>query len=335
MSVPANAVDPVLLHVETMRCISLALLQNDVPAVQAIRIVNGCAAPLVDVRVTVRTEPELSTDWTTRIARIESGASYDLREIDLRISAPALAKATERVGCDLVVEAAWQDGTATNRTSIALLAHDEWPGLSVLPEIAAAFVTPNHPAIATILRAASDQLDDWGGDASLSGYQSKDRRRIFLMAAAIYAALRGLGVTYVNPPASFEREGQRVRLPGAIAQYRLATCFDMALLAASALEACGLHPLVILVEGHAFTGVWLDDECFADSFVDDGLALRKRIELGEITAFDPTVATHASSNATFEFAVNEAQRRLREVSFVGAIDVRRARKAVPSRIVWK
>src|SRR5690606_34640718 len=113
-----------------------------------------------------------------------------------------------------------------------------------------------------VLRGASDLLGEWTGNPSLSGYQSKDPARVYTTTAAIYAALQAADITYINPPASFEDNGQRVRLPDAILETRWATCLDIALLTAACLEQAGLHSLLILVKGHAFTGVWLSEQSF-------------------------------------------------------------------------
>jgi hypothetical protein len=52
---------------------------------------------------------------------------------------------------------------------VDVLAYDEWSGLSVVPEILAAFVTPNHPTIEGVMAETGDVLRDLTGDASLSG----------------------------------------------------------------------------------------------------------------------------------------------------------------------
>ena len=43
----------------------------------------------------------------------------------------------------------------------------------------------------------------------MNGYQSGDPRRAYMLAAAIWSAVTGLGLTYAVPPASFEREDRR------------------------------------------------------------------------------------------------------------------------------
>lgn len=44
------------------------------------------------------------------------------------------------------------------RTEGRLLARDEWGGVSDMAQLLPAFVMPNDPAIASILRAAADRL---------------------------------------------------------------------------------------------------------------------------------------------------------------------------------
>ncbi|TGP29265.1 hypothetical protein EN871_34945, partial [bacterium M00.F.Ca.ET.228.01.1.1] len=92
--------------------------------------------------------------------------------------------------------------------------------------------------------------------SSLDGYQSGNPQRAFMLAAAIYSAIAGLSLHYAEPPASFESRGQKIRRPSIITAEKLATCLDTSLLFASALEATGLHPVVLMFQGHAAVGVW-------------------------------------------------------------------------------
>jgi hypothetical protein len=192
-------------------------------------------------------------------------------------------------------------------------------------------VLPNHPVIEDVLRAAAVILGEWTENPSLSGYQTKDRNRVQATIAAVYAALQGRGLTYVTPPTSFEAEGQRVRLPDRIADSGMGTCLDLALLAAGCLEQAGLHSLLVLADGHALTGVWLDETCFPEAQVADPLRLRKRIELHEIAVFDPTCLTMRPAGS-FEHAIAEARSRLADPArFHCVIDVCRARKGRTAR----
>jgi very-short-patch-repair endonuclease len=308
--------------------INFALQQNDVPVVKMVRVRNLGEEPLRDIELRISAEPRFGEGWSSRIAEIGPGATYNLNAIDICLSPAYLGALTERLRGELWFELTdpSEGGILLRRREpVELLARDEWSGLSSLPEILTAFVLPNHPATERVISSAAGLLQEWTGDPSLSGYQSKDPRRVFMTAAAIYGSLQHLELTYVNPPASFEEQGQRIRLPERVLSGRMATCLDVALLAAGCLEQAGLHALLVLIEGHAFTGVWLEDECFPDPTTDDPLRLRKRVDLKEIAVFDPTFVT-ARPSPSFEDAVAQADRWLQDTArFRCVIDVQRAR----------
>ena len=311
--------------------------QNDVPVIKAVHVENTGDTPLRDLRLRISPEPEFADPWEARIAAVAEGSTYNLGAIDLALSPGYLGELTERVRGQLRVEVFQDEERLIERIeAVELLARDEWSGLGSLPEILAAFVMPNHPIVERILRDAADVLGGWTQDYSLSGYQSKDPRRVYTTMGAIYAALQRLELTYINPRASFEAEGQRIRLPDRIVESKMATCLDLGVLAAACLEQAGLHPLIVFVKEHAFVGTWLEDECFGEPAIDDPLRLRKRVDLDEIAVFDPTCVTHRPS-PTFDTAVLETRRLLENPNeFLCVVDVQRARKGqirpIPERV---
>ena len=251
----------VQLRIELSRRINFAMQQNDVPIISAVHVDNASDAPLHDVRLRIAAEPDFAAPVEQRIAAVAPRSTYTLEAVDLVLSPRVLGELTERVRGELRFELVQGDQPlAACAEPVELLARDEWSGLTALPEVLAAFVLPNHPAVEQLLRAAADVLAQWTGDPALSGYQSRDPKRVYTMAAAIYTALQARGITYVNPPASFEAQGQRIRLPDRILEARLATCLDLAVLTAACLEQAGLNPLLVVVQGHAFVGVWLQPD---------------------------------------------------------------------------
>ena len=144
------------------------------------------------------------------------------------------------------------------------------------------------------MRAAADKLTRAGRDQAIDGYRSGRKSRAWEIAEAIWAALaEPAPIAYVLPPASFEQSGQRVRSPSDILQRRVGTCLDLTLLYAACLEQAGLNPLIVLVDGHAFAGVWLKDEDFTLSIIDEPQALRKRLSLDELILAETTLLTGA------------------------------------------
>src|SRR5699024_6860251 len=128
-------------------------------------------------------------------------------------------------------------------------------------------------------------------DGNLDGYKSQSREKVWAMASAIYTTVCNLGLSYALPPKDFEINGQKIRLPGQILDNKVATCLDTAMLFASAFEQAGLQPLVVLKDGHAFAGVWLQPETFSSIVIDSAEVLRKRAQLVDLVLFETTLVT--------------------------------------------
>ncbi|MBI2842661.1 MAG: DUF3320 domain-containing protein [Armatimonadetes bacterium] len=326
-STVCSSENAISVELELGRTVNYATQQNDVPVIHSLRVRNATDSVLQDVRVSINTEPAFATPMDRTIASIGPGETYNLGTLDLALSHDFLFQLTERVLGNVHVTVTTTEDTVRTGEKVALLAYDEWSGLSGIPEILAAFVLPNHPAIEAILATAASILQQWTGDASLSGYQSKDRNRVAVMSAAVYTALQRSGIHYINPPASFEESGQKIRTPDRILDNKLGTCLDLAVLTAACLEQAGIYPLISFTTGHAFAGVWLEDECFPDCSTDDVLRLRKRVELGEVCVFETTLIT-SDPAVPFEQAIKEARRLLDDPeAFRCTVDICRSRKS--------
>jgi hypothetical protein len=145
--------------------------------------------------------------------------------------------------------------------------------------------------------------------------------------AAVWGAVTTRRLTYAVPPASFETRGQKVRTPSEIENFGLATCVGATLLFAAAFEAIGLYPVIVLTEGHAFCGAWLQPKNLPTSTMEDAAEHRKAFDLNELVLFETTLATEPAP-AAFENAIREANRQItedREDAFIYALDIRNAR----------
>jgi very-short-patch-repair endonuclease len=314
-----------LLHDPT---VNYALQQNDVPVIKQLRLTNSGGECLNDVLVRVEVEPAFASTWEGRVTSLEPGASYAFGHVPLQLSPRFLAELTERVAGTITVSVSASGQELRQETArIDVLAYDEWSGLRSLPEVLAAFVTPNHPVVEGVLADAAGILSSWDRGASLCAYQTQKKKDTLRQGGAIYEAIRRRGLKYISPPASFEQAGQKVRLAERILENGLGTCLDLALFLASCFEQAGLHPLVIFTKGHAFAGFWLVEETFSDVVGDDVLRLRKRVELAEICLVETTTLTSAPPN-DFNLAVQLGKTKLEnEQDFVCVVDVARCRKA--------
>lgn len=316
-----------------------AIQQNRVSIVRKLIIENCSDEDITDIQVKITCDPEFANNWEHRIELIPRNQSLELDVKNLKLSARFLSELTERITGDLSLTIFSNDEILLKENyTVDILAYDQWNGIGTLPEMLAAFVTPNHPELSKIIKSASDILKRWTGDPSFDAYQSLNPDRIKKQMAAIYEAITELGIVYCTPPASFEREGQRIRMCDTIFSQKLATCIDMAILYASCLEAVGLNPLLTVIKGHAFVGCWLVDQTFPDSVNDDVSLLKKRTASGinEIGLVEST-CMNSGHSFSFDEAMNDANYKLvNEDNFILFVDIKRARfsgiKPLPQRI---
>ncbi|ADG07387.1 putative DNA helicase [Kyrpidia tusciae DSM 2912] len=310
------------------KTVNYALQQNRIPVIREVYIRNLSSRDLHGVTVCIRNTGGFADEWSTSFDLIPAGESIVLGPVDLRVSPGVLAELTERLAEELQVSVL-QGETVLHIESfpIDLLAFDEWGGLTALPEMISAFVTPNHPEVRRLIRTPADILGQWISSPSFDGYQSQDPNRARMQVAAIYHTIQKEGFTYAVLPPSFQESGQRVRLPDTMSTYRMGNCLDITLLFAACLEAAGLHPLIVFVQGHAFVGAWLVKETFPESVQDDISLLRKRLAdgVGEICVVESTALT-SKPPVPFEQAERLAQIHLmEEEKFVCFVDVARSR----------
>lgn len=298
--------------------------QNAVPLLRELVLHNESDQAYQDLTLYLQTTPAVLEAKLWKIDRLLPRSSLDIRDRDVKLNAEWLAELTESVLCEVTLcLRQGEDELFTVNYPLEALAKNEWGG-DAMVELLPSFIMPNDPAIDRLLKATADVLHSAGKRESLDGYESKSRTRVWELASALWTAICNTNISYALPPASFERNGQKIRTPGTIMEARVATCLDTTLLFASALEQLGLNPLILLTEGHAFAGVWLQPQEFAQLVTEDVSAVRKRIDLKEMVVFETTLATKAHP-ASFTQASDEALQHLTEKNFYAVIDVRRAR----------
>lgn len=313
--------------------LSYAMQQNDVPVFHDVRIRNGSLQALSDLVLRITTAPAVTVPAERPLSPLASGAEVVVSDLAVRIERGKLAEQVEREIGELRVELLHDGSPICTRTQrLEILAANEWSGGVTFPELLAAFILPNQPVVEQLLAEARDLLRASTGDPALAGYQNAGPGRVLAQAAAVYGALARRGITYANPPASFETGGQKIRFPDQIVENRLGTCLDLAALYAGCLEQAGLQPLVVVLNGHAFVAVWLRAETFPTSVIDDPAALRKRIDLGVMVAVEATAFAQTPPLA-FRAAQDAGRRHLADCVPGGsermlvALDVKMARQA--------
>lgn len=302
--------------------------QNSVPVIRSLRIDNPSDEQLENVLLKMTANPSFLRNKTWKIDRILARENIELTDRRIELDAEYLGGLDEAELGDIRFRIVRGDLTLCEKTfQVRLLARDEWGGVADMALLLPAFVMPNDPAVSGILRVAASYLEKFGHPSALDGYQSNDPKRAFVITTAIYSAIAKLDAFYAQPPASFEKRGQKVRGPSRVVEERLATCLDTTNLFAAALEGAGLNPVVLIFEGHAAVGVWLSERTLPNTIENDATEIRKAIASRELIVFETTGITQRPL-MTFQHAQGLCESRLAENSsmrFISAVDIARAR----------
>jgi hypothetical protein len=207
--------------------INFAMQQNHIPVVRKFLIKNTTYEDLKNITVEITSEPGFTIAWNYNIDFLVKDESIEISPINLRVSSKYLSELTERVaGIFKITLSTGEKVIYKQEFDVSILAFDQWNGVTILPEVLAAFITPNHPEIVNVIKRASLILEKWTENPSFDFYQTQNPDRVRKQMAAIYEAIAELQITYVTVPASFEASGQRVRLCDAIFSQRIGNCLD-------------------------------------------------------------------------------------------------------------
>ncbi|MDT3684955.1 MAG: DUF4011 domain-containing protein [Pseudorhodoplanes sp.] len=313
---------------DIVRTFTFASHQNSIPVIRSLTIDNASNQHLENVTLEMTASPPFLRTKTWTFDRILSRDNLRLSDRRVELDANYLAGLDEAELGDVSFRLTHGDQKLDEKIfPVRLLARDEWGGVADMAQLLPAFVMPNDPAVSTILRSAAEYLAKYGHPSALDGYQSNDPRRAFMITAAIYSSIAALETFYAQPPASFERHGQKIRRPSRILEERLATCLDTSNLFAAALEGAGLNPVVLIFEGHAAVGVWLVKRTLPNTIENDAGEIRKAIAANELVVFETTGVAHRPV-MMFQQAKSLCESRLAENSpmpFLSAIDISRSR----------
>lgn len=328
----------ILVHGQTNRIINFAMNQNYVPLVRSLIVTNLTQEELKGLKLSITSEPDFTKFYEVNIDTIMPGAAVEITPVHLMVKPDFIIALNERMLANLHVVIEQNGENLYERDySTILLAYDEWGGLNSMPEMIAAFVTPNVQAVSQVIADAGTYLMEWDKNPSFTGYQRQNPNVVLKQMAAVYSALKKQNITYVVPPASYEETGQKVRLPETLYEQRMGTCLDLALYYAACLEAVAINPLLIFEKEHCYVGAFLEETTFSDCTTDDVTAITKRTATGiEQIALVECTDLVVGKNVDFDEARNHALLRLQKTeNFVLAVDIKRTRgggiRPIPSR----
>ncbi|MHC4820206.1 MAG: hypothetical protein ACYTDX_00625 [Planctomycetota bacterium] len=135
-------------------------------------------------------------------------------------------------------------------------------GRSWAPAVTA-LITPHDSKrqVDALLRKAKDhcKLGAMVGYQEVSGMSKS--QVVLAQMRAVYDALAADKFSYVNAPVSMDAEAQRIKYPTETLEDRAGNCIEAVLVFASAFEAMGMEPVLVLYDDHAQVAVksWSDD----------------------------------------------------------------------------
>ncbi len=257
---PVSEPAPWGVEVDAASQVCYAMSHNRVPVVRGLKVRNETAGSAKQLTVRVHSEWAIgdrppTKDVTVVVDAPAPGGAIEMNMAQVKLDDVAVAKLEEAVPANLIFDLS-DDAGNTQRTDFPfrVFARNQWLRDPAFAEIIAAFVQPNHPTVNEVLDDARKILRDAGHDDGLSGYQAARRGQHHKIAEAIFLALQRRITGYINPPASFEDEGQKLRPLDEVLEQKQGTCIDLACAYASCLEQAGLYPVIFLVRGHAFSG---------------------------------------------------------------------------------
>ena len=311
--------------------ISLATYDCNFSLLHGLDIHNQSDTDIENVDLCLECDSKLIPRKLWSIDRIKAGEFRPVPDRRINLSRDKLLSNTEAIPATLTFELKKrEDKTSLVKCekSVEILAYNEWGGGKYTPELLAFFVTPNDQYIKRLCKKVADTLENEEKCGDLEGYQKKNKKRVYEMLEALWRVISSEGIHYSVPPASFESNGQKIRLPEEISQETLATCLDMALLFASVAESMGLQSYIVLIRGHALVGVALQPFNLGATCSEDVLKIRKEVGLKNLILFETVMATQ--KNVRFSQAVTKAARIIEndeDADFELVVSIQECRKS--------
>lgn len=136
----------VIINATMLEQVTFASQQNDVAVISELVIQNNTDEVLVGLKLQLHAEPSIiqSRSWT--IDRLNPQAELRIQKRSVQLSADVLQKLTERMTANVSLQLFQRETeVASLEHKLVVLARNEWGGANYMPELLAAFVTPNDP----------------------------------------------------------------------------------------------------------------------------------------------------------------------------------------------
>lgn len=307
---------------------SAALEANGQSCLREARIVAPRGLTRGKLRLALGGHEPASAPYVAGIEDLAEGGAVSVRLDAVCLPLSLLAGRSERTTVEVVAELLDAQDAVVARDSARIVvlpaSHWAWGGTDAAS--IAAFVTPNAPQLADVLRDASRRLEARTGSGAIDGYASSDKRRPQYIAEACMEALSARIAHYVLGRVGFEADGQKVRTAGEVVDEGAGNCLDLACASAALWELAGLRPVLAFGDGHAIAGFFVADDLRFPAAETDGVSgALTRLDMGELRLLDATSMSGADRSFAAALATGEGWLRAERRS-AWIVDIGEARK---------
>ena len=171
---------------------NLALLQNRIPLISQLQIINDCENQLENLKLEISSDPEGVLSAEIGISTILPGEKFVLENPLLSHSWEFFKKINEKILGRILLALKDINGNILSQIhqDIEIEPGNVWLGQQAPLELLVSHIMPNSEIVQLINRKAADFLQKMTGNSALNGYQTKDRERVYQTAQAIYQAIR-------------------------------------------------------------------------------------------------------------------------------------------------
>ena len=308
---------------------SFALSQSRYKLISDIVITNLTEEDIKDAKLTIKADPFFLEFSDISVPLINAKQAISISEFDINTHIEQLMELQEKVSGVLVIKLMVGDEEYVSLTTdIEYFSYDTWFE-DAMDGSTALFVTPNDVAVQNIVALVAKDMEKQTGSSSLPDYQVGDKNNVVMQLKCLYNTLHNEGIAYITSPPSYEKVGQKIRLPHDVAVHKQGTCLDLSILFLACAENMGLNPFLVLKHGHAFAGVFLEDSNFSSTVYTDAphtLEMNSQEE-NEILFVECTAYT-ADSPSSFEEACEKGRMNVAvsiDDPFFKIVDIKRAR----------
>ncbi len=263
---------------------SLVFLRNGRPILWSFKL--KAKRDMENLRVQVSATPDFVKPLEWRINRLKAGQEYEQQGTCPEYDEARIGALTGEWPGILEVKVLDSEDKVVAETvdSFIWLAPNAWAGGHEYPELLAALTFPCDPVIEKLLAPIAPKDGEW------PGYKGQTADDIIAQLTKLWDVVAKQHISYADAPKSWidTGVGQRVRTPSIIMADKESTCLDSTLFFAAAVARMGLNALPILISGHAFLGVFLQNRNLPEPKVTSPSYFRNLLKTDELVVFETT-----------------------------------------------